>query len=129
MPSYSELKPFLAQQALTSTFTGTASGHAVTNTDIARLPKMFRATQIENIKVVVVTAPTPTGLGLTFLNGTNTFGTVTVGTHTAGEVLDVTMTSSNANIAGGVEPTVTGLGTTTASAAQVGGVYDVWFEM
>ncbi len=113
--------------------TATASGAVITTTAAAKLKQYIRKTNIQNIRVAVDTASnvaqtTPT---LVFLNGTSTFGVVTLGTgtSTAGNVVSGVMTSSNAAIAAGVAPTVNVLGTSTASNSGVAnGSYTVYFE-
>lgn len=112
----------------TGTFTATASAQAGTVTAIASLPQYTRRTEITGGNVVIATAPVLTGASLAFKNGTSTFATATIGTNTAGVVVALSMTVANEIFASGGKPTVDLIGTSTASAAQVGGVYDVYFE-
>lgn len=112
--------------AATSTLTATASGHVVTNTDQVELPKFIRRTKISAVRVKPTTAPVASTVKLAFLNGTNTFAVATLGA--AGTSVDATVTDSNATLAADTEPTVTVIGTGTASAAQVAGVFDIYFE-
>lgn len=110
----------------TSTLTATASGHVVTTTDQAEMVSFNMPAQVSAVRVKTVTAPTPTGVTLNFLNGTNTFAVVTPAG--AGTSANATITTTNARFAAGGEPTLTVIGTGTASAAQVAGVYDIYFE-
>lgn len=112
------------------TATATASGHAVTISGVARLPKYPKRVKINVVRVAIGTAP---GAALTtskliFKNGTDTFAVATIGTNTAGVVVDATVTASNATLADDTQPTVDFLGTSTASANTAAGVYDIWFE-
>jgi len=96
----------------TDTYTGV--GTASINGAYA-FQKFFKPTVISNIKVFIGTAP---GGGVTnetfiFLNGTSTVGTVVIGTHTAGEFLDVTMAT--------VTVGSTGLGTNGAAFTSSNG--------
>lgn len=115
-----------ARFAATTTLTGTASGHVVTVTDVAELPSFKRRTEVVGIRVKTTTAPIPTGVSLKFLNGTNTFATITPEADEASG--NASMTVANSTFAAGDEPKLTVVGTATASAAQVAGVYDVYFE-
>ena len=110
------------------TCTGTASGHAVTLSTAQGFPKFIRRTKLNGIRVEVKTAPVPTGVTLNFLNGTNTVGSVAVGTSTAGVFVDATMTAANQTFAANDICTISVVGTATASAAQAAGVYDIYFE-
>lgn len=115
----------------TNTFAGTA-GSAAGN-GVLVLPKFVNTTKINNIRVRVGTAPASnvTSLTLTFLNGTSTIGQVVVGTHTAGDSVDATMTAlstdSHGVVTGGAlfsaantEPTITVTAIGTASAQAMG---------
>lgn len=115
-----------ARFSATSTLTATASGHVVTATDQAEMVSFNVPTTIKTVRVKTITAPVPTGVTLNFLNGTNTFAVVTpaaAGTSTNGS-----LTAANVHFAAAGEPKLTVIGTGTASAAQVAGVYDIYFE-
>lgn len=103
--------------------TATASGAVGHDTTaVIGLPKYFKATKITDIKMrcTVIPNAASTTVKANFLNGTNTFATVTLTTATAGQVLDATMTASNGSFAADAGPTVNLVGTSTASAAASG---------
>lgn len=81
--------------ALGTSGTLTASGSNALATTL-RLPKFARRTAINKIRVVIAAAPATnvTVTVLNFLNGTATFAVATVGTHTAGEILDATVVAT-----------------------------------
>lgn len=134
MPSYSELKLFLADTGVTGTSTHTASGHAVTVSDVADFGAFVRPTQIENVKIKIKTVPGAAASALAnmvFLNGTNTFATLDIGTASDETFLSATMQPSNARFAASGEPTLNIITTGTASSdtGVTQGVYEIWFEM
>jgi hypothetical protein len=112
----------------TSTGAGTAS-NSLTQTAANMLPAFTRRTQINNIEVEVIVAPNAaaTALVLSFLNGTNTFGAVTLTTATASQILSGVMTAANAIFAIGGQPTEGLIGTFTASGGTAG-KYRIQFE-
>lgn len=113
-----------------NTFTGTAGSAAGNGT--FNLPKAISATLLSAIRVRIGTAPATnlTSLTLTFKNGTNTIGQVTVGTHTAGESVDAVMTALSTDshgvvtggqhLAAGDEPIIVVTASATASAMALG---------
>jgi len=134
MPSYSQVKLFLADTGVTGTSTHTASGHVVTVSDVADFGAFVRPTQIENVKVKIKTVPGDAATALAnmvFLNGTNTFATLAVGTAADESFLSATMQPSNARFAADAEPTLNIITTGTASSTTgvTQGVYEIWFEM
>jgi hypothetical protein len=110
----------------TSTLTATASGHVVTATDQAEMVSFPTACTVKRVRVKTLTAPVPTTVSLNFLNGTNTFAVVTPAA--AGTSTDATLTAANVHFAADGEPKLTVIGTGTASASQIAGVYDIYFE-
>jgi hypothetical protein len=113
------------------TATATVSGGVITNTGVISLPKYFQATKVTKVRVIVNTIPAVavTGTTLNFLNGTNTFATVAVGSSTAGQSLDATMTTTNGTFTASSGPTVNCVSTSTASnSGAATGVYSVYFE-
>jgi hypothetical protein len=109
---------------------GTATGATINKADAAQLPKFKRRTEITAIRLRCTTIPNAaaTSLKLSFLNGTNTFGTAIVTTATADQWVDGVITSAaNAKIAADGEPTVTVTGTATASGDSLGD-FDIYFE-
>lgn len=118
---------FVADSAVaTGTFT---AGAANTLAAAVILPKFNRRTALTNVKVITKTASKAGSTGpvtLNFLNGTNTFAVATVGTGSAGSQVDVTPTANNTFTAT-TGPTVTVLGTATASADTFG-AYEIIFE-
>ena len=124
--SYSARVLVPARFTATTTMTATASGHVVTNTDAAEFASFNMPAQISAVRVKTITAPVPTTVSLNFLNGTNTFAVLTPAD--AGTSANATLTLANCRFAAGGEPKLTVIGTGTASAAQVAGVYDIYFE-
>lgn len=110
--------------------TGTyTAGAANTLAAAFALPTFPRRSRITYVKVITKTASKAGSTGpvtLNFLNGTTTFAVATVGTGSVGSEVNVTPTtpSTFAALAG---PTVTVLGTATASADTYG-AYEVFFE-
>ena len=111
---------------------GLSVATTVARTDAAvGIPKLIRKSQVNAIRLRVDTIPnaSATALVASFVNGTDTFGTVTLTTATADEFLDVTITSTaNAVIAADVQVTVNIAGTATATD-DVLGDYDIWAEV
>lgn len=112
----------------TSTGAGTASNSLASPT-ANPLPAFNRRTQINAIKVEVIAAPNAaaTALVMGFLNGTGTFGSVTLTTATAGQILSGVMTAGNAIFAAAGQPTYNVIGTFTASGGTAG-KYAIQFE-
>lgn len=112
---------------------GTATASATDGHDITDqtpvLPKFFRRTAVGAIRMrcTVIPNAASTAVKAHFLNGTSTFGVVTLTTATAGQILDGTVTSSNGTFTASGQPTVKLTGTATASAAA-NGSWEVWFE-
>lgn len=112
----------------TATASG-AAGHTLSDV-YTRLPKFKRRTKITAVRFNCTTIPnaSSTGLIASLNNGTNVIGTAVLTTATAGQVLDLTITSeANSIVAADTEPTFSLVGTSTASAAACG-AYDIWFE-
>ncbi len=110
--------------------TTTASSATGANTSpTVYFPKFERRTKINKVQMIVTTIPDDgsTALKANFLNGTATFATVALTTATAGQVLEGTVTASNATFTASSAPTVTVTGTSTASA-DAQGSYTVFFE-
>lgn len=110
--------------------TATASGTDGANTTpTVYLPKFFRRTKVNKVRMIVRTIPDSgsTALKAHFLNGTDTFAVVTLTTATAGQALDATVTAGSATFAADGQPTVKVTGTATASA-DAQGKYDIYFE-
>jgi hypothetical protein len=105
----------------TSWGTATVSG-AIATTGIVVLPKFFKAEKFTSInaRCTVIPNAASTALVANFLNGTNTFATITLTTATAGQVVSGVVTESNATFAAAGQPTVNLNGTATASAAAQG---------
>ena len=125
--AYSQRTNSLVADSLTGTQTFTASDVVITSTDQGNFPKYEGGRRIVAVRVRVVTAPTSANVTLNFLNGTSTFASAAIGTNTAGLTVDATMTQANTRFADEGEPTLNVVGTGTASAAQVYGVYKIWF--
>jgi hypothetical protein len=136
--SYSDQKYFSIGQtpvvlnSNAGTSTSTASGQAVNTPAVMRLPKFIKRGQINAIRVAVDVAA---GAGstaplLVFLNGTSTLGVVTLTTNTAGASVDAVITAANSVIAKDAQPTVSFIGTATASGATpINGSYSVYWEV
>lgn len=125
---YSNRNFSLVAQGVTTTFTATASDQVGTATNPSYMPKFPMARQISAIRVQVTATPIVSSPQLVFLNGTSTVGVVAVGTATAGETADATITKANANLAEGDQLDLEVISTATASADQVAGVYNIWFS-
>lgn len=112
----------------TSTGAGTASNSLASPT-ANPLPAFSQKTQINNIQVEVIAAPNAnaTALVMGFLNGTATFGSVTLTTATAGQILKGVMTAANAVFAAQGQATYNVIGTFTASGGTAG-KYAIQFE-
>lgn len=125
--SYSDREFGLVAAAVNGTMTATASAHVVTQTAAHRLPKYPVTRAINRISVKVVTAPNAghTGTLLIFNNAGTAFGTVTIGTNTAGQEVTI---EAPTRVAGNAALTVSIKGTATASQNTDSGTYDVWFE-
>lgn len=133
--SYTDSKYYTRPQILVgdnrSFGTATASGAAgFTLSTLTELPKFIKRTQINTVRLKVRTAPNAaaTGLIATFLNGTNVYGTAVLTTATAGQTVDFTVTTgSNGTFAAAAQPTISLVGTSTASGGTAG-AYDIFFE-
>jgi len=109
---------------------GTAGGTTVSSADaVKQLPKFFRKTKVNKLRLRCTTIPNAeaTALVASFLNGTDTFATVTLTTATADQSLDATVTSANAVFDADSQPTVKITGTATASGDSLGD-FDIWAE-
>ena len=104
-----------------------ATGHNTTG--VVVLPKFIRATEVGAIRMRCTVIPDAgsTAVKANFLNGTNTFGVVTLTTATAQAQLDGVMTAANASFAADGQPTVNLVGTATATA-DASGSWEIWFE-
>ena len=134
--SYTDQKYYMRPQILEgdnrSFGTATASGAAgFTLSTLTELPKFIKRTQINQIRLKVRTAPNAaaTGLIAIFLNGTNTHGTAVLTTATAGHTIDFTTLNSGSysTFTAGSQPTISLVGTSTASGGTAG-AYDIFFE-
>jgi hypothetical protein len=132
--SYSDFKSTnrytLLMKAAGSYGTATAAATNGADVDGPALPEFTRRTKVNKVKLLVTTAPDngSTNLVAHFLNGTDTFATVTLTTATAGEVLDGTVTAANAIFDADEAPTTKVTGTATASA-DANGAYDIIFDV
>lgn len=134
--SYTDQKYYVRPMQLvgdTRSFgTATASGAAgFTLSTLTELPKFIKRTAINQIRLKVRTAPNAaaTGVITTLLNGTNVVGTAVLTTATAGQTVDfVITTSSNGTFTSGGQPTLSLVGTSTASGG-VAGTYDIFMEL
>lgn len=132
--SYSDQKYYargleLVADSGVATGTFTASGSCNQTTQFV-LPKFNRRSLVTAVSVLTKTAAVVGATGpltLNFLNGTSTFAVCTVGTGTAGSVVVATPTANNTFTASG-GPSVTVLGTSTASGGTLG-TYEVFFEV
>ncbi len=111
----------------TSTGAGTASNSRADL--VATLPEFIRRTQVTAFKMRNITATngSATDVIAYLMNGTTTAGQITLTTATSDQWLTGTMTVANAVFAADVQPTITVIGTATASAGSLGD-YDIWFE-
>ncbi len=133
--SYSDNKFYTNQfcnQATARTFgTATASGTAGhTLSDVAELPKFINRTALTAMRLKVTTIPnaSSTALVATLLNGTSAIGTAVLTTATLGATVDFTITTAaNGTLAAGTEPTISLVGTSTASGAACG-AYDIFIK-
>jgi len=120
------LVPALLSKAITVNSTGSAQAA----TGVAVLPKFVRATKIGAVRVTCVatgTAP-DSACAMTFLNGTSTFASVVIGTMTAGQVSDATLTTSAATLAANGQPTVNFTAVSGTGASLACGTWNVEFE-
>lgn len=110
------LVPVFDGGSSTTTITGTGT---LTNTAVFGLtPTFIRRTAITNVQVQVGTAPVATAIVITWLNGTNTFATSTIGTG-SNQAVVATPTANNTFAAGGA-PTYSLVGVgTNPSIGQV----------
>lgn len=125
-PKYNTRVQVPARFTSTTTLTATASSQVVTVADAIECPAFIRRAEITKVHVKTITAGVTTTNKLNFLNGTNTMAVVTAGT--AGASVTATPTGVTGTFTAGGEPTVTVVGTATASANQSHGTYDIWFE-
>jgi hypothetical protein len=111
----------------TSTAAGTASNSFATVG--LGLPTFLRRQTLTGLQLVCRTIPNAaaTALKAYIMNGTTTAAEVTLTTATAGQSLTGTVTATNATFAADVKPTITVIGTATASGGALG-VYDIFFE-
>lgn len=123
-------RAFVKVQNAVSFGTATASATDGANiTPTCPLPQFPRRTAVNKVQMIVTTAPDSgsTALKAHFLNGTSTFGVVTLTTATAGQVVNGTITTANSTFTAASAPTVKLTGTATASA-DANGSYDIYFE-
>jgi hypothetical protein len=93
-------------------------------------PVRNKRMKVVGIKMIPTTAPDSgsTAIKAHFLNGTTTFGVVTLTTSTVGQTLEGVVTDAYSTFtASQAIPTLKMTGTATASA-DVNGVYDIYFE-
>lgn len=110
---------------------GLSVATTVARTDaVAQLPKFIRKSQVNAIRLRCTTIPNAaaTALKLSFLNGTDTFGTAVITTATADQVIDVTIDTDYNVFAADGQPTVSISGTATATNDSVGD-FDIWAEV
>lgn len=112
---------------------GTATASSTTGavlSDVVELPKFIKRSVITACRLKVTTIPNAasTALIATLLNGTNAIGTAVLTTAALGATVDFTITTaSNGTLTAATEPTISLVGTATASAAA-NGAYDVFFQ-
>lgn len=110
--------------------TATASGAAgYTLSDVVELPRFLRRTRLNavRLKVRVIPNAAATGLIASLLNGTTTVGTAVLTTAALGATIDFTLTSSLSTFTASTEPTISLVGTSTASGGAAGS-YDIFYE-
>lgn len=134
--SYTDQKYYIRPEILVgdnrSFGTATASGAAgFTLSTLTELPKFIRRTQLNYVRLKVRTAPNAAATGVIayFLNGTNTHGTLVLTTATAGQTLDFSTVNSGSysTFTAGAQPTISLVGTSTASGGTAG-AYDIFYE-
>lgn len=117
--------------ALAASFgTATAAGAAgFTAATVTPLPKLFRRTIINKVRLRCTSAPNAVATALVgqFLNGTDTFATVVLTTATVGQFLDAVIAPLFNTLALDATPTMNRTGTATASG-DAAGAYDIIFE-
>ena len=131
---YSDAKYTSRQFALasdnTSWGTATASGAAGhTLSTVVELPVFKRRTQVTAVRLKVRTIPNAASTALVgiLLNGTSTAGTAVLTTAALSANVDFTLTTASCTWAVDGEPTISLVGTSTASGAA-NGAYDVFLE-
>ena len=109
--------------------TATASAtNGILGADVVPMPKFVQRSQVKNIRMRCTVIPDAgsTAVKVSFLNGTNTFGTAVITTATADQWIDATITSAaHAVFADDGEIKVNVSGTATASA-DANGSFDFW---
>ena len=109
--------------------TATASAtNGINGADVVPMPKFVQRSQVKNIRMRCTTGPDTgsTAVKVSFLNGTNTFGTAVITTATVDQWIDATITSvPNSIFADNGEIKVNVTGTATASA-DANGAFDFW---
>ena len=118
------------QNAVSFGTTTASATDGANTTPTCYLPQFFRRCKVNKVEMVVTTIPDAgsTALKASFLNGTDTFATVTLTTATAGKVLHGSVTAANSTFTASAAPTVVVTGTSTASA-DAQGSYDIYFEV
>ena len=125
-------RPFSRVIFSASAGTSSEAGTAANTLTPYKFPKFNRRTRINKIRVLINTAPVAnyTVVVARFLNGTSTFATATIGTNTAGVVVESADLSSNlttAVFAADGQPTMELFGTATASGIAAG-TYSIDWE-
>lgn len=97
---------------------------------LVKCPKFWRRSVVNKARMIVTTIPSDAAVALQahFLNGTDTFGVVTLTTATLGQVFDVTLDTAYNTFTASAQPTIKTTGTSTASA-DAAGSYNVFFEV
>ena len=112
---------------------GTATGVGTASNSLgdlaATLPAFIRRTRVTAFKFRCTSIPNAAATVLIahILNGTLTAGQITLTTATSDQWLTGTMTAANAVFAADVQPTISVIGTATASGGSLGD-FDIWFE-
>lgn len=113
--------------------TATASGTNTLASPVSNpLPAFVNRTSINAIKVVVTTAVAVGAVAesIVFLNGTSTFGVVTMtgGTATAGQVFSGVITTANSTFAAAGQPTYELIVNTATASGAVTGSFNIYLE-
>lgn len=106
---------------------GNSTGHVLST--VVELPKFKRRTAVTAVRLRVRTIPNAASTALIayLLNGTNTAGSAVLTTAASSADVDFTLTTASCTWAADGEPTISLVGTATASGAA-NGAYDVFFE-
>jgi hypothetical protein len=125
-PRYQARRPVHLFDGVTSTFTYTASDHVDTLSNVARA-QFIRACVLTGARALTTTdeASAVTGEIAVLMRGTNTLGSITLATATAG-AQDITL--SNNTFTAGEEIGINLISTGTASETVVTSIFDLIVE-